>query len=359
MKIFDLFTEAEFNQQLADKMVKVQKHPSEPLSIVNYTQVAQFNPEKWNHVTDLCRGLIYNHDTLDLVARPFVKFWNYGDTRHPETLPENQPFGKPLITRKMDGSLGIGYRDGLGRWAVASRGSFVSDQAEWATGWLPNDFVFPYGYTPLFEIIYPENRIVVDYKGWSGLTLLAGVRINTGEELTYFALKEWASINSISVVTMFDKPMDACVSEDDDEEEGYVAAWHRPGTSPLRVKIKFATYCKLHKVLTTTSAIGIWELLRDGKSTADVFAHTPAEFQQWVRQTENRLSAFHTGITDEVKVLYALAPKTDSRKEFAEYAKSTQYPHLLFAKADGKDLAPLIWKMLRPTGDVRPFRGDE
>ena len=46
MKIFDLFTEAEFNQQRADKMVKVQGHPSEPLSIANYTQFAQFNPEK-------------------------------------------------------------------------------------------------------------------------------------------------------------------------------------------------------------------------------------------------------------------------------------------------------------------------
>ena len=359
MKIFDLFTEAEFNQQRADKMVKVQGHPSEPLSIANYTQFAQFNPEKWNHVTDMCRGLIYNHDTLDLVARPFVKFWNYSDQRHPETLPENQPFGKPLITRKMDGSLGIGYKDGLVRWAVASRGSFVSDQAEWATGWLPNDFVFPYGYTPLFEIIYPENRIVVNYKGWSGLVLLAGVRINTGEELTYPELKEWASINRLSVVTMFDKPLDACVSEDDEEEEGYVAAWHRPGTSPLRVKIKFATYCQLHKVLTTTSAIGIWELLRDGKSTADGFAHTPEEFQQWVLKTAEGLQNEFHRIENAVQDLYRVCPEVASRKEFAEYAKSTPHPHLLFAKADGKDLDSMIWKMLRPAGDVRPFRGDE
>lgn len=46
---------------------------------------------------------------------------------------------------------------------IATRGSFESDQALWATEWIqkrfrPVDFLA--GYTYLYEIIYPENRVV-------------------------------------------------------------------------------------------------------------------------------------------------------------------------------------------------------
>ena len=109
MRMFDLFTESEFNAQIEAKMVKVTPHPSGRLFIANYTQVAQFTPELWNHVTDQCRGLIYDGDG-NLVARGFRKFWNHSDLRHPETLPENFPADPPTITRKMDGSLGILYQ---------------------------------------------------------------------------------------------------------------------------------------------------------------------------------------------------------------------------------------------------------
>lgn len=90
MKLYDLFTKEELEAQLAAKMVKVTPHPTEPLTIYNYTQVATFTPELWNHVTDKCRGLIVNADA-NVVARAFQKFWNLNDARHPETLTDNLP----------------------------------------------------------------------------------------------------------------------------------------------------------------------------------------------------------------------------------------------------------------------------
>lgn len=341
-------------------MVRVQYHPSAPLAIANYTQVAQFTPEKWNYITDLCRGLIWNTDTEGVVARPFPKFWNYNDSRHPETMAENLPTEQPLLTRKEDGSLGIIFKNPVnGQYEAATRGSFISEQAVWATKWIKHRQQWPESWTPLMEIIYPENRIVVDYKGWSGLKLLALVDVHTGTELDRETVEIMARHNEMEVVPLYNKLLNICVDEDRENEEGYVAAWPRPNQPSLRVKIKFGTYQKLHKILTQTSAIGIWELLRDGKSMADILDHTPEEFKSWVKKTEDKLLVEHYKIEKQAREDFSAAPKYAERKQFAQYAKSTVHPHLLFSLLDGKDLAPAIWKCLRPIGDIRPFKTDE
>src|SRR5690606_23624256 len=88
---------------------------------------------------------------------------------------------------KIDGSLGIQYRLPDGRQAIATRGSFTSDQALHATkrlreaGWdiMPHDFAF----TWLWEIVYPGNRVVVDYGDRDELVYLGAVGIEHGEFL--------------------------------------------------------------------------------------------------------------------------------------------------------------------------------
>lgn len=76
----------------------------------------------------------------------------------------------------MDGSLGIlFYSDDSKRWQVSTRGSFTSSQAIWALKWLTTHSILSRctpGITYLFEIIYPENKIVIDYHGREELVLL-------------------------------------------------------------------------------------------------------------------------------------------------------------------------------------------
>jgi hypothetical protein len=36
------------------------------------------------------------------------------------------------------------------------------------------------------------------------------------------------------------------------------------------------------------------------------------------------------------------------RKNFAHAAKQYQYPSLLFGLLDGKDVSPIIWKIIKP-----------
>src|SRR5689334_15117971 len=82
--------------------VNLRFHPGLPLGILNYSEKVQFG-QLWDEVTMQCRGLIYNTETLQIIARPFEKFYNYGDP-HAPMIPLTEPV---VVTDKLDGSLGV------------------------------------------------------------------------------------------------------------------------------------------------------------------------------------------------------------------------------------------------------------
>ena len=118
-------------------------------------------------------GIIY------ILAKPFGKFPNYGEMPfYEEDIDYN---GIEYVTEKMDGSLGISYffKDEI---RFSTRGSFISEQSikateMWKDKYAGNDKQFMEVYmnapvTYLVEIIYPSNRVVVDYKDEEKLVLL-------------------------------------------------------------------------------------------------------------------------------------------------------------------------------------------
>ena len=81
----------------------------------------------WTPTTKAAQGLILEEATSRVVARPFEKFFNVGET--PETAADKLPWGDPHeLTEKMDGSLGIIYCH-EGKFDIATRGAFDSPQA--------------------------------------------------------------------------------------------------------------------------------------------------------------------------------------------------------------------------------------
>ena len=366
MHLYDLFSEAELSAQIESLMVKATPHPTGRLTIFNYTKRAQYTPELWNHVTDKCRGLIVDTEKR-IVARPFEKFWNLDDPRHPETLTANLPASAPLLTRKLDGSLGVGYPLD-GRWHVATRGAFLSEQAVWASEWLaqnsPSDW--PEGWTPLFEIVYPENQVVVRYE-FAGLILLSLVRIETGEEALYADLKQHGERNRIPVVEAFDDPLDVLAARDIANEEGYVAAWPRPGTTPLRCKIKFANYVRLHRLLTQTNAVTVWEMLRDGLDVAVLTTDVPTEFRAWIDAMIARFKGEFAAIEQQARAAFDAyaggkdAADPEQKKAFALHvnAHHKELAAILFSMISGKNYAPVIWKTIRPRGDEPTYKTEE
>ena len=75
MKLFEYIDEYVLKEMLANGLISSRKHPFAPLTILTYTKECQ-GERIWNEATEKCRGLIIDDD-LNIVARPFKKFYNY------------------------------------------------------------------------------------------------------------------------------------------------------------------------------------------------------------------------------------------------------------------------------------------
>jgi len=327
-------------------LVSEKEHPTLPLLLYNYTQECQFG-KKWDDVTRMCRGLIVHKDTKEIVAYPFVKFFNYEEhIANGDVIPSEIP----VVYPKFDGSLGIMFffED---KWYVATRGSFTSDQAIWAMSFIEQPDIWQWTErldktkTHLFEIIYPENRIVVSYGDLKGLIHLASVDTKTGK--TEEPDSDFPLASKLPF-TSFDQLKGLNLKN----EEGFVL--HYP-IIDFRMKIKFEDYVKLHKVMTGLSQIGIWEMLKEGK---DPFAQDiPDEMFDWLSGIVNDLKQKYETIKNIADVAFYEAVKVPLRKDQASIISKSPYPGVSFSMLDNKDYAPVIWKMIRPKGQYT-FRKD-
>ncbi len=79
MKIHELLDVWKLKDMLDQGYVRYGTHKEFPeLRIFEYTAKAMFDRE-WNDVTMKTRGLIVNWSTKEVLARPFDKFFNYGE----------------------------------------------------------------------------------------------------------------------------------------------------------------------------------------------------------------------------------------------------------------------------------------
>ena len=155
-------------------LLKCQRHPTLPLTIWNYTDKAKIT-RVWNNVTKMCRALVVDDDGY-VVARSFPAFFDIAEGRHTATPGY-------VIQEKLDGSLVLLFHY-QGTWIVTSRGSFVSDQAKQAGKMLQSKYQtdgLDMQKTYVFEVIYPENRVIVDYQDRQELVYLASF-YPTGQE---------------------------------------------------------------------------------------------------------------------------------------------------------------------------------
>jgi len=354
--LHDLFRPGEVTDAVALGHLGIQRHPEFDLTIYNYTSLCQIS-RSWTPVTSACRGLIAGPDG-EILARPFPKFFNHSEVAVPKfalTTP-------PIVTEKMDGSLGVIYKRPDGRFSVSTRGSFLSDQAIWASQWLAIEmpgFVQPDGVTTLVEIIYPENRIVVDYGDRSELVLLGAVNIATGADIPLWEIDWWPGARAeqhVGVGHMDDVYRFATGNEKEDDE-GVVAVWYRPGEPSFRLKVKHPEYVRLHRIITGINSKRVWEVLANGGDFTDVLDRVPDEFYGWVKGTISDLRKQYLDIEDAAYEQFAvicLNTEDGDRKGFAAKAKKSPYPGLMFALLDGKDIEPTIWAMIKPKAE-KPF----
>ncbi len=343
-------------EMIAEGYVRVHEPLDGPphLRLYNYTEKTQYEGV-WNGVTRICRGLIVEGDRV--LARPFAKFFNLD--QHP---PGSLPSGPVEVADKIDGSLGILYRRPDGP-AIATRGSFDGLQARRGTRILRQRYLdasrnVPEGITLLFEIIYPENRIVVDYGALDDLILLGALDNRTGRSVP---TPTWPGrlVEHRGRFASLDEAM-PLLREPVPNHEGYVIRFLE---TDFRIKYKHDDYLRLHRLLTGVTPQRIWELLRNGAEDDLLRESVPDEFHAWLREQVAHFRSRFDAIEAECRrCLDDPRARVETRKQIAEYFKTCRYPGILFAmlddKGDRQRWRDAIWKQVRPDRG-RAFRCDD
>ena len=251
--------------------ISKRKHPTEDLYILNYTDKTQ-NDWLWNDATKLCRGLIVDNN-YNIIARSYEKFFSIDQIEDSgcDILPPTDESYE--ISHKKDGFLGIMYFINNEPF-ISTRGSFESDMAIRATQILKTkykDVVWNPDYSYIFEIIYPNVILTIDY-GYEDLVLHGIFDNRTGEEVR---LSDYYDFNYLYDMNV---SMELPVETGDNfkgiedfyrrfkynNDEGYVIRFE----SGYRVKVKFDEYKELSRAKRAFAGDGtkrLYELCRDDK----------------------------------------------------------------------------------------------
>jgi len=380
MYITDLFTLEDLNKMIEQGFVNVQHHPTLPLSIYDYSKNCMY-ARMWNDVTEQCRGLIVENFTGKIVARGMKKFYNYGQ-------PEASEY--PLhtnvrVSRKEDGSLGVPWHYN-GHFGVATRGSFQSEQAIHATEmintedykWYRNEILsWNPEYYAIVEIVYPENRIVLNYEGRDELIPLGFVDGSGIIQIRPLGSDTWMTFAEALALPI------------PDDEEGYVLDIElMEGVIQDHLKLKGETYKMLHSILTETSGRRIWNqmaarachsyITKDmewgsflGVDPADMtkidvtkdlmesLADAPDEFLEWV---ESKVLSIEEAVSDFYNESVELSKEFEKYEGLERYEKFKHVPQYVeITRLLNGRTEPLIfrsWKEAYPSGRDLPFLVD-
>jgi RNA ligase len=333
------------NAEIALGNVNRQVHPTLPLSIYKYSQLCVFS-RAWNETTLLCRGIVLD-DLGNVVINSFPKFFNHseGDGLQGYQIRKNAGMAY-TVTDKMDGSL-IQVARYNGHLVISSSGSFTSPQAMKATELLRGkEEYIEENWTYLFELIYPENRIVLNYGDKVSLTLLAMRHTETGNEAG-FGLWPDDIFEAVTPLALtldeieIDLKRDAFINK-----EGYIVKF----ADGHRVKMKYDEYMRLHKIVSGVNEKYAWECLRDGVDIEAQLVNIPDELFQFVKDAKAKFNAEFEAVDKVVRLVFQTINKDASRKEQAQFvlANHKEYAKILFQMLDGKDYSKLIWNMIEP-----------
>lgn len=357
MNIDQLFDTKKLDSYIRDGYISARRHPHLPLTVYNYTPLTQWE-KKWDEVTIHCRGLIVDWRG-EVVGNCLKKFFN-----HNEPAAEKIDTTGPVqVTDKLDGSyLGVCLYEGI--IVTATRGSFESEQAKVASQIIEATpeyqaaikLVCSGDNTAIFEVIYPENRIVVDYGTMRDIVLIgtiANFELTKGRQLWTPAEKlNWPgrTVKTFNCASY----MEALAMPPRDNAEGIVVFFENSGE---RLKIKQEHYIELHKLIFNLTPKRIWERRRAGESLQEILIDLPDEFHAPIKNFDaklgRRLDSILQDVDEALERVYSRLPDGWTRRDFATEAQQEPYSHMLFQllDRDTKGMLDSAWKLVRPIGD--------
>ena len=321
-------------QQMKEKgLLQMKKHPEYPLFLLNYTSKTQYK-KHWCEELIHARGLIVAEDG-EIIARPLPKFFNENEITGWGEL-QDQDYE---LYKKMDGSLAIMFHY-KGKRIFCTRGSFCSDQA------LKAEQIFKKKYlnkhvkkecTYCFEIIYPGNKIVVDYGALQDLFLISITHTKTGKNINI----EQAGFKTVPKIDTSGITCTEWSAHDVENEEGYVLRFI---SDNLRVKIKFDNYVQKHRGKNGSAKAIKQSMKKMEKINLDAI---PDECYDEVKAVSADMEEQFKRKEKEVMKLYEdIQEQNTSTSDLIESIKHSQYSKILFAIHANKRYDMLIWKSL-------------
>merc|ERR1711892_518666 len=323
----------EFRRLKEMELVFIRRHPTLPLSIMTYTGKAR----KWTKELLMARGLVVD-DNGTIVGRPLTKFFNDYE------ISGSLPSGPIEVYEKMDGSMILMFFVD-GEPIFCTKGTFSSEQAMKAEEIYENkykDLNLDQDYTYNFELIYPKNKIIVDYEAEEDIFLFAKIHTKTGNEedihdLGFRTVKQFATVGGVDQI-------EELKNLDRDNEEGFVIKFE----NNFRVKLKFETYFKLHKAGNRNSEKEIWTLLQKGEDIPSKDL-SPEELEVINKMKTDLLIKFDAKKSDLLKEYEDIKQNSNEKQEIINKIKKSSHPGAIFCFDKGKNCDPIIWTMLKPS----------
>lgn len=336
----------EFLEKLSEEVQNgyVTVHENPDKKIFNYTYSRLTEQENhWNEITLRTRGLILDSNGRIIFNCP-RKFFNFQQNNFANDTYERLK-DDFKIYEKLDGSAIWVVNDSEHGFIVSSKSSFTSEHATWAKEIIEQkfkekDLIFKEGICYCFELIHPENRIVVDY-GEEKTLKLWGLKTQSGETIeleddridtSYFETPKLLGTNNDKTA------IDNYINQKN--VEGVVLK----GTGDDRIKIKSQTYLELHRIKTECTPNRILELLMSGKRVSDY--DFPDEFLKEVQLYEDiylkKYQQIYNQIESAEKILHNKTDKEIGLAEIDGFLKSG-----IFNLRRNKDVSKLIWRKVK------------
>jgi RNA ligase len=336
----------------------LRKSEKDGLVLYGYTDACTFD-RAWDEYTRIARGLILDKETGEIIAKPFPKFFNLGEME--ETFLVNLPKLPYKAFEKVDGSLGIIFNHN-GQWKVATRGSFYSDQAVKGQELLLKYDLgsIPTGLTLLVEIIYPENKIIVNYGNEEKLVVLGGFSRELGTEILPEVMQFHAQNMGMEMARSYDYTIEQMITLQKTlpkDQEGFVVRFE----NGLRVKIKGDEYMRIAKLMSSLSPIALWETMKNGKVDTFYLQQLPEELRKDYEPVVEELEKQHRKILLEVAedVSHHFAEvecQPNWRKTVGLYLANNKVRHgsaiFSFMLKNHDALEKYVMKQIRPDGNT-------
>ena len=230
----------------------------------------------WHNLAKQCRGKVIDLNERTIVSYPFNKFYNLNEVE--ETKIDRVQFlidnaKEIIVTDKKDGSAII-VTNYKGNIIINTNGEFNNIQVILAKKLFEKKYKhfyknMPEGLTFVFELIHPDNRIVLDYGDTEKLYLLAIRDLTTLRLYNYNEMKNFAEKWELDITECYDfnsltDLVQIAESECKNIKEGWVIRVITD-TEDFIFKLKYREYFKLARIKSIPSLKKLYILLEQDK----------------------------------------------------------------------------------------------